>query len=67
MNKYYELPFGRLMEICEKVLALSINSRISIKDMNNIVIRLPMDTTKDYFDIGVDKSISSKFKGEVKL
>lgn len=50
MNKdVYEIKFGHLMAICDHILNISIRSRMSIDDMNDIVIHLPLDKSKDFY------------------
>ena len=54
-NDIYQIKFGHLMAICEHILDMSIRSRMSIDDMNNITVNFPIDKKKDvYFDIPVN-------------
>jgi len=53
-NKYFEIDFGSLMTVCDKVLNLSIRSHIDITEMNDLIIRLypPKDNEEWFFDVG---------------
>ena len=56
-KEVYEIKFGHLMAICDHILNISIRSRMSIDDMNDIVVHLPLDKNKDfYIDLPVSNS-----------
>ena len=55
-NDVYEIKFGHLMAICDHILSISIRSRMSIDDMNDIIVHLPLDKNKDFY---IDLPINS--------
>ena len=55
----YQIKFGHLMAICEHILDMSIRSRMSIDEMNDIQVNFPLDKKKDIsFDVPVNGSSS---------